>query len=361
MFFRKRIIHIVNDEKFIDSTFKEFEREKPGINVFIILSKKIDLKFIKSTPIVFIRPRIMLLLIRILPYFSEALIFHSLFREFDKKLILDVPKKVKILWISWGFDIYPYLNEKNSYFLDMTKKLLVELGGELKDNYSGKEFIYRVDYFSTVIPEEFEDFSRKYSIALDKYIPWNYLTIEDHIVKGFEEKVVIGDNILFGNSGSEWLNHYDGFQILKSFPIEFDQIICPLGYGNGKYSNKIQELGFQEFGDRFQPIKEFLPYDDYVKVLLSCKFLFLNSIRQIGMANILLMLFIGAKIVLRKENPSYQFLKNNHLPVYTIEDLDDLKVSRDELLETRRNLIRIWGKEVIHQKTKLLVDKLTAS
>lgn len=357
MLFKKRILHIVNDEKFIDTTFREFEREKPGLNVFIILSKKRDLKFIKSTPIIFIRPRVIMLLVRLLPIFTRAIIFHSLAREFEKKLILDIPKKIKILWISWGFDICPYLNENEYYVFEKTRKLLEQLKGDVSEqNKINVDFLNRLDYFTTVIPDEFEDLSIKYSIPHEKYIPWNYLTLEDHIVKGFEKKVINGRNILFGHSGSTSLNHYDGFQILKSFPIEFDQIICPLGYGNVEYSEKIKELGIKEFGDRFVPIEHFLPYEEYVNVLLNCKVLFLNSTRQIGMANVVLMLYLGAKIVLRKDNPVYYFLKNNGLPVNDINELDDNELTTERLLEVRKILKNLYGKEVIYQKTKSLIE-----
>jgi hypothetical protein len=355
MIFRRRIIHIVDDEKFIDAAYTEFERIEKGLNIFILLSKKRKLRFIKSTPVIFIRPRVIMLLVKLLPIFTRSIIFHSLGREFEKNLILKIPKSISILWISWGFDICPYLKKKDQYLLGKTKKLINEFHESLQIQSLNNEFIQRVDYFSTVIPHEFDNLSEVFNISPEKYISWNYFTLEDDIIKGFSDQKVYGNNLLFGHSGSIWLNHYDAFEDLKRFSTKFDKIVCPLSYGDIKYSQKISELGTVEFGEKFHAILDFLPYEKYVKSLLSCKVVYFNSIRQIGMGNILLMLYLGATIVLRKENPVYQFLQNNGLPVYSVDELDESELSTERLLEIREILKNIWGREVIHQKTKSLI------
>ena len=44
------ILHLVNDEKFIDMAFRVFEEVEPNKNECIVISESKELKFIRLTP-----------------------------------------------------------------------------------------------------------------------------------------------------------------------------------------------------------------------------------------------------------------------------------------------------------------------
>lgn len=93
-------------------------------------------------------------------------------------------------------------------------------------------------------------------------------------------------------------------------------------------------------------------------MVLSCGNVIMNHVRQQAVGNIILMLYLGAKIYLRKENPIYSFLKENNFTVYLVEDILndpsilDKKLTIDEIESNRRRLKLFWSEEVIMAKTK---------
>ncbi|MGP4883030.1 hypothetical protein ACTXQV_67810, partial [Klebsiella pneumoniae] len=74
------------------------------------------------------------------------------------------------------------------------------------------------------------------------------------------------------------------------------------------------------FGDKFLPVVDYMPIQQYVGILINCGFVIMNHVRQQALGNILIMLYLGAKVFLREENPVYTFLKNHGvalLPPYS--------------------------------------------
>ena len=170
-------------------------------------------------------------------------------------------------------------------------------------------------------------------------------------MNGFEDKEVSGNNILLGNSGNFWNNHLDAFDDLSEFRIYFDNVICPLSYGETNYRNQIQKEGELVFGNRFIPLLDFMPYNDYVEKLISCRYFFMNSQRQLGLGNLLLMLYLGSKVILDSSNPVYRYFTQNEIQVFSIEEAKSGQLGNINLENTRSNLIRIWGKDAIRNKT----------
>ena len=100
------------------------------------------------------------------------------------------------------------------------------------------------------------------------------------------------------------------------------KIICPLSYGNETYKKNIINIGNNMLGERFEPLVEFMNIDDYISKIVSCKVVIMNHVRQQAFGNIITMLYLGAKVFLREENPIYIFLKNQGASVYSIHDLE---------------------------------------
>ena len=106
--------------------------------------------------------------------------------------------------------------------------------------------------------------------------------------------------------------------------------------------------------------------DEYINTLSSCSVVIMNHIRQQGLGNIIIMLYLGARVFLRKENPIYGFFKNEGAKIFSIEDLElnreliSEKITEEELIINRNILRKHWSRDVIQQKTKLLIDKITS-
>lgn len=74
------------------------------------------------------------------------------------------------------------------------------------------------------------------------------------------------------------------------------------------------------------------------------------------------MLYLGARVFLREENPTYQMLKSEGAIVNTLDELkaqpDLLKtpLTENEITNNIEVLYKHWSKNMIDQKTKNLVE-----
>jgi hypothetical protein len=365
---RKKNLHIIRDEKFFDSAYRVFEESDPGLNDFVIFGKKHKLFYIKSAKVRFLKPTYLYYFWPILKFKYKCVIIHGLNSEFLKYFIIKNRKIVPIIWIGWGFDYFNYF--KGILYKEKTSELVVEFDLTSKKDIRNKflpflekeaddkEVLKNINFFAPVLENEFEIITEVYPHHPISFIDWNYLTIEDDIIKGFENSLIEGSNLLFGNSANPLNNHLDGFDDIRDFKINFDNIICPLSYGDKVNKERVKNLGSDLYGTRFTAISGFLDYPEYVKNLLSCKYVFVNSLRQLAMGNIVLMLYLGSYIILDRRNPVYIFFKNKGVEVFSIEDAKGGDLPELNLQSTRKILIEIWGREAILKKTRFLFDAI---
>lgn len=365
----KPIIHFVLDEKFIDFAYNEFESVKPNSNVFIKIGLKKELKFINQARITFIHPRILWFISPYFYFFSNAIIFHSIPNAYCCNLILRINPKIKIFWISWGFDLINLFGDKSDYLKKETTKFVLSKKSAIHLSNSGcisyrkatkvlpskKLLISKINYISTVIDSEFQILENSNFPNLPKFIPWNYLTLENDIVSKFSNFEIKGNKIMLGNSSNIWNNHLEALDDILSFNFSFDEIICPLSYGDFEYRDSVLTKGKALFGNKFYPLLNFMPYGSYVNELLSCKYYFINSKRQLALGNILLMLYLGSFVILDSSSVLYSFFKNSGIQVFTIDDAKNNKFQPIDLVNTRMVLKKIWGKDKIRLNTINLI------
>ncbi|WP_338230680.1 TDP-N-acetylfucosamine:lipid II N-acetylfucosaminyltransferase family protein [Algoriphagus taiwanensis] len=360
---KKRILHIVSDEKFIDSASRDFNGANPNGNTYLLPEKSKKLQFIKKTNVYFVNSKIFPYILPLFSFFFKCIIFHSLYKDSHKKAIKFIPPWVNVCWISWGFDLYPLFFNSDQILRKKTLELIKNTS-DLSKNFKSKNLnhfsikaIQRIDFFSTVLPLEFDFIKSEFNINDTKYISWNYLNLEDDIIRGFENKTVSGNNILISHSASVENNHLDSFDDIINSNLNFEKIICPLSYGNSKYGDYVEKKGFDIFGNKFYPIREFLPYEEYVNLLISCNISVFGSVRQIGLGNILLMLYLGSSVVLDKSSITYDFFSNRGIKIFNQLNFN-LSINNDELIFTRRSLEEIWSKENKRKRTMQFVKKV---
>lgn len=317
------ILHIATDQKFIDTGFRLFEEVSPGMNKLIVITPEDKVNFIKNTP--FDKLTENELHSKEFNRYLEgvtAVVFHSL-----RSLHVNLPSNIKVLWIGFGFDYYNLIyRNQNNLLLSKTielkkslnkdgyvKKLLKSIPFSKEINQIIKErsklkFINKVDFFSPVLNSEYDLVVDAVSNFSPIFIDWNYGTLEDDLLKGFEEKRINGDNILVGNSATYTNNHLEAFELLSLMGIKNKEIICPLSYGSDKYKNEICKIGEDFFGCQFHALTGFMPIEEYINTLSSCSIVIMNHIRQQALGNIIIMLYLGAKVFLKKRKSDLYLL-----------------------------------------------------
>lgn len=244
-------------------------------------------------------------------YKSKKIFLHGLFIS---KLIIFFLFQPWLLkksnWLIWGGDLYFYKfrnkNLKNDLYELMRKFVIKNMAGlitHVEGDYKlahewygvkGKYF-YSFMYPSNVYKEFDLSASKKNSKKNTTYIQ-------------------------VGNSASLKNNHIEIFNVLKQYKQEAIKIICPLSYGNKLYKEKVIKEGYELFGDKFQPIENFMPFNEYLKILAEVDVAIFNHKRQQAMGNITTLIGLGKKVYIRDDITTWDFCNDHNLTVFSINN-----------------------------------------
>ncbi len=371
------ILHLIHDDKVVPRMIKLFEEYNPGKNIFICVSTKQKgrLKFIKNNSNV------------IMSYSKQAL--HLPWKNIDKICIhyLDIHKRFylrlrglfhnlkskKIIWLMWGGDIYSYLEHKgfilyskeNSYYFirkkehsDIIESLFHRIISVL-DYRTLEGFINnRVDYIAASI-EEFKLFKKYVSFDNCKdLLSFSYYSIEDTLGELFGLSIS-GDSIMVGNSASATNNHEYVLKYLEQLDIGKTEVIVPMSYGVNRCYLDIIETKYCSSLANVVVLKEFLPLDDYHRILMKCSTFIYGNFRQEAWGNILMALYLGGKVYLCNCNPLSEYCKRLGFKIFDLEDIDSsfkICLSESERLKNREIALEYFSRKVNEVNIKLICN-----
>ncbi len=368
----ERIIHFAQDEKFINSAHRQFERVSPGRNVFYIMASdnSENFKYVKPEPNIFKIPADEILKTAV-PGISgkDLVIFHSLPAQFFP-IALALKKEVETVWFCYGYEIYNdrWFYSENISFDEITKRHFpvpeISQKTKIKDTLrpflrfvkpglplSGIEIkrkaIVRMDHLASSFREEF-DAIQKLTGSRKKYFSFWYYPIEE-VVDVHQEIAAERPDVLVGNSGHATGNHLDVFEKIKSWNLSGRKITAPLSYGNAHYIAEILPYGKQMLGNAFFPLTEFYSLPEYNKILSRCGVSILNCRRQQAVGNTISLLWFGSKVFLSDKNPFFHYLRRIGVLVFSYEsDLNE---------ESFNTLLSV---EEINKNRKILFENLNA-
>lgn len=277
---------------------------------------------------------------------AEKIIIHSNDILITKMFMKKNQWIKKAYIVFWGFDIYCFRNNpvgiKNIVYRWIQKRQIrnakglcflaekdaLELGKYVK-NIKGRQYkaVYMID------PNEDAVLSAR---TTDK-------STEPY-------KIVVG------NSASQTNHHKEILGKLAKFKNENMAIYCPLSYGNKEYAGKVIAYGRSIFGEKFIPLCELMPLEQYRSFLNDCSIGFFNNDRQQAMGNINMLLGYGAKVFLRTDTPMWSLYTTQGYDVYDIGEVD--RYSFQELIcrspEKVEQNYEIYKASVsIHEKKKM--------
>ncbi len=370
------ILHLADDEKFIDQAFKAFEQIAPGKNHLYLISKEKP-KLVKSPAKICSKLQS---ITGVLPkefLNHDIVVIHSLNPDWFNTLN-KLPKDKVLIWLGWGYDYYDILhNSERDLLLPLTKRAWKEASQQesiiTKSKKTLKKILFpvkkqsiieRIDIFAPVLPSEYGMVKEK---CLPKKFPkqaiWNYGNLEDDLVKGFTDERVTGNAILVGNSASAENNHIDSFALLSKLQIGHRKVIFPLSYGNPKYRDLVLNEGRKQLDNQFIALTEFMPISEYVSTLKSCGFVIMNHLRQQAVGNIVIMLYLGAKVFLQKDCPTYAFFKKQGAEIFSIQELEQSPSLLNQNLDdksqaiNKKIVIENWSRDISNRKTQRLLEQ----
>jgi hypothetical protein len=338
-----KFLHICSNEKFINSFIEfintEFNSEE---HYFIVIQDKqfniITGKNINTINSVQYNVRYL----KTMMNKSEKIFFHSLINDHLIYLLFFNPKLLnKSYWMIWGADLYRYLNRH--YGIKNYLKHLIF-----------KSVVSRISGLITHIKGDFELAQKWYGARGNYYYSFMY---PSNLSKTYSDVTsVIKDDKIYvqlGNSADPSNNHIEILEMLKMFRDHDIKIICPLSYGNKDYSRQVVEYGEKIFHDKFIPIIDFLPFDEYLNILAKIDVAIFNHKRQQAMGNITTLVGLGKKVYIREEITTWQFCIDHGLKVYNANgDFADLYDAMDEDIR-KKNIENVKMK---FSKEKLVND-----
>jgi len=254
----------------------------------------------------------------------------------------------KSCWVLWGGDLYTYNHGEKNW-----KWKLSEL--------FRRPVIRNIKTITTTVPGDYV-LAQKWYGARGGFI--QNLMYKSHVCRNIDEECLARETrdstyIQVGNSSDPANNHIEALSFISESQPGLCEIFCPLSYGSDANKKSVIKSGRLLFGDRFHPITELMSFDDYNKYLATIDVAIFNHDRQQAMGNIIGLLSMGKKVVLKSSVTPYEFFSELGLVVYTLTDKDllkpmDVHVAKENIaiaksFFTPERLIMNWA-EVFNEK-----------
>jgi len=262
---------------------------------------------------------------------AEKVILHGLFADdLVNYLYWHQHFLPKCHWIMWGGDLYGHLSPKRTWrnvFRIHRRYRVVEKMGHLVTYIKG-------DY----------ELAQKHYGARGEYVecfmyPSNLYKSYD-IVEEPHERI----NILVGNSADPSNNHFEVFEKLLPYKDENIHLIVPLSYSSQTHAKKVIEKGKALFGEKFEPLTEYMAFDAYLKLLGDVDMAIFAHDRQQAMGNMITLLGLGKKVYLKKDITPWKFFKDTGIEVYDVERIDLTSIEENYKTKNKEMIAQYFSK-----------------
>lgn len=369
------ILHLFHDDKVCNQTVANFEQVFPGNNIYICICDVDNLRYVrKDDKIIFLNKKNYTLDSSILNR-VEKIIIHYL--DIDKISFIErfYPHntKAQIYWCLWGGDMYNQvlyfmgydIYDDKSYVHTVKSKLLYYYNRCLnllcinRDNKIVSFIQNRINYVLT--------FQEEYNLICQKWLstPFKpkcipnlpiYYAIEDILGPLFDKKVN-GNNIIIGNSASFTNNHTYAYRHLAKIDTKGYKKISPLSYGGSfSYREHVKDVGYKYWGKDYYPLEKFLPLSEYNELMLSSSIYIYGNWRQEAVGNIVMALYLGAKVYVSERSPLLSIFADYGIKLYKTEQISSLDFfeSEDErtLCHNRQKILSLYSKSAILDNIK---------
>ena len=239
---------------------------------------------------------------------AERIIIHGLFDSHLFYLLAIQPWLLKkCYWVMWGGDLYVHNVPKR----DWRSK---------KNEFFRRFIVKRIGHLITYIKGDFELAKKWYGVKGQYH---HCLMYPSNLYHGLTLPSKRGGaiSILVGNSADPTNNHVEMFEKLIEYKNENIHILCPLSYGPADHAAHIEQVGKQLFKDKFTPLLDFLPFDEYLRLLGEVDIAVFAHKRQQAMGNTIKLLGLGKKVYMRPDVTPWKVFIELGVKVFDISEL----------------------------------------
>lgn len=291
---------------------------------------------------------------------SRAVIVHSM-STFSAQALAAAPPSTLRVWSGWGGEYYGSMLNPTAGLLGRTTARRQRQQSSLVERamqaYSSRyvDSLFRAaaraaDVFSAPVPTDFAVFRRRFRGFRGRYSQLNYASVEDTYATLPDR--AYGNDILVGNSATPENNHLETLSLLAQLDLGERRVVVPLGYGDSTYADDVVQAGSELFGDRFVPMREFLPLAEYNDLVAGCGVVVMGHRRQQALGNVARAIWQGAHVYLDRRSPILEYFRAVELQAQT---LDELRVtglpasakSDHEVAAARQTAKTLWSRDVV--------------
>lgn len=154
--------------------------------------------------------------------------------------------------------------------------------------------------------------------------------------------------LIVGNSGYPTNNHMDVVQFLEDHHVQADLII-PVSYGDPRYISFLKKNVRFTHG-KIEFIERYMPFEEYLNLILNAEALVMNTIRPQGYGNILIMMYMNKAVFFNSKNISLPDLTNHGINWQPLEDLTLFSKPKNNLtVENKKAVVNLLS----HDKLRI--------
>lgn len=276
---------------------------------------------------------------------SQKIVVHGLFNMKVVVLLALFPWLLhKCYWVIWGGDLYRYKRQLSGVREKISEKLrrfVIRRIGHLVTYLKGDVDLARKWYGATGVHHE--------------CIMYLSNVVDSRMINVVPKKRKSGlIKILVGNSSDPENNHFEILDMLAAYKKNNIEIFVPLSYGDRDHARKVIDRGKELFGEKFFPLTDFIPFEQYYHFLKGMDIAIFGHRRQQAMGNTITLLGMGKTVYMRSDVSQWDLFAEEGISVFDIQHFDlDVVNPLDAEENMDKVKLRFSRKKLIEQYSRI--------